>query len=63
VLSLPPSLLLLTLSVSQPVALFAYRAGEFQEAYSLVTKALTVYPNHNDSKELKDTLEKLFAMI
>jgi tetratricopeptide repeat protein 8 len=44
-------------------ALFAYRAGEFQESYSLVTKALVIYPNHNDSKELKETLEKLFAMI
>jgi NifB/MoaA-like Fe-S oxidoreductase len=44
-------------------ALFAYRAGEFQESYSLVNKALAIYPNHNDSKELKETLEKLFAMI
>lgn len=45
------------------VALFAYRSGEFQEAYSLVCKALTVFPNHNDSKELKENLEKLFAVI
>jgi hypothetical protein len=45
------------------VALFAFRSGEFQESYTLVSKALAVYPNHNDSKELKETLEKLFAVL
>lgn len=53
----------LTLSVCGLLALFAFRSGEFQEAYTLVTKALAVYPNHNDSKELKENLEKLFAVL
>jgi tetratricopeptide repeat protein 8 len=42
-------------------ALLLYRLGDFQEAYSNVCKALEIYPNHDDSKELKDTLQKLFA--
>mmetsp|Transcript_19896 Transcript_19896/g.28602 ORF Transcript_19896/g.28602 Transcript_19896/m.28602 type:complete len:502 (-) Transcript_19896:249-1754(-) len=44
-------------------ALFAFRSGEFQEAFNLVTKALSVYPNHSESKELKENLEKLFGAI
>lgn len=42
-------------------ALLLFRLGDFQEAYLNVCKALEVYPNHDDSKELKDSLAKLFA--
>ena len=50
-------------SVSQRVALLAYRSGDFQEAFSLVSKSLALFPGHNDSKELKENLEKLFSSI
>ena len=42
-------------------ALLAYRQGDFQDAFSKVTKALSIFPGHSDSNELKETLEKLFA--
>jgi tetratricopeptide repeat protein 8 len=45
------------------VALLAFRSGDFQESFSLVSKALQLYPNHHDSKELKENLEKLFSSI
>jgi hypothetical protein len=34
--------------------------GEFQEAYTQCEKALAVYPNHHDSKELLTLLQKMF---
>ena len=43
------------------IALLLYRLGDFQDAYTNVSKSLEVYPNHDDSKELKETLQKLFA--
>lgn len=43
------------------LALLAFRSGDFQESYSLVSKSLQIFPNHNDSKELKENLEKLFS--
>jgi len=42
------------------IALLAYRTGDFQEAHNSVTKALQIYPNHIDSKELLTTLQKTF---
>lgn len=41
-------------------ALLAYRMGDFQESYNLVSKALQIYPNHVDSKELQQLLQKTF---
>ena len=41
-------------------ALMFYRMGEFQEAYTHCEKALAVYPNHHDSKELLTLLQKMF---
>lgn len=41
-------------------ALLAYRTGDFQDAHNYVTKALQIYPNHIDSKELLTTLQKTF---
>lgn len=44
------------------LALMAFRSGEFQDAFSLVCKALAIYPNHQDSKELKENLDKFFTL-
>jgi tetratricopeptide repeat protein 8 len=41
-------------------ALMFYRMGEFQEAHKYAEKALAVYPNHHDSKELLLLLQKMF---
>lgn len=41
-------------------ALLLFRTGDFQESYSNVCKSLDIYPNSDDSKELKDSLQKLF---
>lgn len=41
-------------------ALMCYRMGDFQDAYNLATKALQIYPNHVDSKELLNLLQKTF---
>lgn len=37
-----------------------YRMGDFQEAYNNASKALELYPNHLDSKELISLLQKTF---
>ncbi len=42
------------------VALMCYRMGDFQEAYTYASKALKLYPNHLDSKELINMLQKTF---
>lgn len=44
-------------------ALLSYRLGEFQEAHQKVSRALKLFPNHSDSKELKENLEKLFSTV
>jgi hypothetical protein len=41
----------------------SYRMGDFQEAFACAQKALTVYPNHHDSKELLALLQNMFAMV
>jgi hypothetical protein len=41
-------------------ALMAYRLGDFQESFGLAAKALKLYPNHVDSKELQALLQKTF---
>lgn len=40
-----------------------YRLGEFQESYRDVEKALSLYPNHADSKELLALLMTTFTQI
>lgn len=44
-------------------ALMSYRMGDFQEAYVLVQKALTIYPVHCDSKELQALLLSMFTQV
>ena len=44
-------------------ALMAYRMGDFQEAYSCSEKALLLYPNHTESKELRLLLAKIFSVM
>ena len=44
-------------------ALLAYKLGNHQESYKLVTKSLEAYPNHSDSKDLKGQLKTLFTML
>lgn len=44
-------------------ALLAYRTGEMQESFVLVTKALKVFPDHADSKELLQNLQQHFNSI
>ena len=38
-------------------ALLAHGAGDYQEAFRLVDKALELYPQHHDSKELRAKLD------
>ena len=45
------------------IALMHYRLGEFQESYSDVEKALSLYGNHADSKELLALLTTTFTQI
>ena len=44
-------------------ALMAYRMGDFQEASKYIKKALSLYPNHTDSKELQTLLQKIFSAM
>lgn len=41
-------------------ALMSYRMGDFQDSYTLATKALKLHPHHVDSKELQAMLQKTF---
>ena len=41
----------------------SYRMGDFQEAYTCTQKALKIYPNHGDSKELLILLQKMFSSM
>ena len=43
--------------------LLAYKLGNYQESYALVTKALEIYPDHTDSTDLLKTLKRLFAVL
>lgn len=44
-------------------ALLAYRMGNYQEAFDLVSSALQVYPNHTDSLELMKALKQVFSVL
>lgn len=43
--------------------LLAFKLGEFQESFELTHKALEAYPEHVESKELKDQLESHFQTL
>jgi hypothetical protein len=45
------------------IALIHYRAGEFQDAFKEVEKALRLFPQHTDSNELSSILMNMFATI
>jgi len=38
------------------MALWAYKQNDYQEALKMVNKALEIYPDHFESKELKRTI-------
>lgn len=44
-------------------ALLSFKLGEFQDAFNLVNKALEVYPEHVESKELKTQLQENFNAL
>ncbi|KAG5191229.1 hypothetical protein JKP88DRAFT_259616 [Tribonema minus] len=44
-------------------ALLDYRTGNFQEAYRQCQRALELFPEHSECKELMDTLAALFAAM
>ncbi len=44
-------------------ALLAFKLGEFQEAFELVTRAIAANPHHADSKELRKQLTQHFALL
>lgn len=43
-------------------ALLAINSNDYQEAYSLVNKALELYPEHIESKELKKTIDDYLSI-
>ena len=44
-------------------ALLAFKLGDFQSSFELVSKALAAYPGHSDSKELLSQLQHRFTML
>jgi len=44
-------------------ALLAFKLGDFQESFRLVSQSLAAYPSHADSLELMKLLKKHFAMF
>jgi tetratricopeptide repeat protein 8 len=45
------------------LALLAFRTGQMQESFNLVAKALKIFPEHADSKELLKTLKIQFESL
>ena len=43
--------------------LLAFKLGDFQESFTLTTKALDVYPDHAESLELKRQLKQHFTSL
>jgi hypothetical protein len=35
--------------------------GDFQDAFALVNQSLAAYPGHDDARELRDALQKMFT--
>jgi tetratricopeptide repeat protein 8 len=44
-------------------AFLAFKMGDFQESFELVSKALEAYPDHTDSKELLKQLKNHFSLL
>lgn len=44
-------------------ALWEYNIQNYQDAYALVNQALTIYPDHVESKTLKGKIEELLTLI
>jgi tetratricopeptide repeat protein 8 len=45
------------------MALLTFRTGQMQESFALVNKALGIFPDHADSKELLKTLKNQFESL
>lgn len=44
-------------------ALWAYKTTDYQESYTLVNKALNIFPEHLESQELKKTLDDILIVL
>ena len=44
-------------------ALAAFKTSDYQECYKLLKKALGIYPEHSESKELLKIIEELLTII
>lgn len=44
-------------------ALLAFKLGDFQESFELVTRALELYPEHSDSLDLLKQLKQQFCSL
>ena len=44
-------------------ALLAFKLGDFQESFELVSKSLEAFPDHSDSAELMRQLKQHFSML
>lgn len=44
-------------------ALLSFQLGELQESFNLVNKALQIFPDHADSKELLENLRNHFSCL
>ena len=45
------------------MALWAYKQNDYQEALKMVNKALEIYPDHFESKELKRTINASLSIF
>jgi hypothetical protein len=44
-------------------ALWAFKSCEYQDAFELVSKALKIYPEHDESKRLKKDVEEMLTVL
>ena len=44
-------------------ALMAFKAGDFQDSFDLVSKALSAFPDHTESHELLKQLKSHFSLL
>ena len=44
-------------------ALLAFKTGDFQESFDLVSKALSAYPEHTESLDLLKQLKSHFSLL
>lgn len=45
------------------LALRAYEANDYQEAYKFAKMALEIFPEHNESKELLKEIEGILRLV